>query len=159
MTKTHEADWYFIIPATLIWMVGLIVIGLDFSQQLKTGYHFTLTNFTGLICMVTGVSIRLAARKALHGQFSYALRVLEKHELVKDGIYQHIRHPAYAGDLLFHFGLPLLFSSLAGLLVMLLLIPCFIYRMRLEERILSERFGETYREYMRHSKRLIPFIY
>jgi protein-S-isoprenylcysteine O-methyltransferase Ste14 len=42
---------------------------------------------------------------------------------------------------------------------MLLLIPCYLYRIKIEEDMLIARFGETYREYMRHTKRLIPRIF
>jgi protein-S-isoprenylcysteine O-methyltransferase Ste14 len=32
------------------------------------------------------------------------------------------------------------------------------YRIQVEERILQERLGKRYREYMRRTKRLIPFV-
>jgi hypothetical protein len=38
--------------------------------------------------MAVGVGIRLAARKALGPHFSYALRTLPGHRLVRSGIYQ-----------------------------------------------------------------------
>ncbi|MBM4429218.1 MAG: isoprenylcysteine carboxylmethyltransferase family protein [Chloroflexi bacterium] len=159
MFKTHRADWYFIIPASLVWMAALTVTATDFWRQWRTGCHFGLLNLLGLSLMVGGVAVRLVARRALRGQFSSALRILDNHELVRGGIYRHIRHPGYAGDLLFHFALTMLLSSLRGFLVMLLLIPCFVYRMGLEEGMLLDRFGEEYRQYMARTKRLIPFIY
>jgi protein-S-isoprenylcysteine O-methyltransferase Ste14 len=35
----------------------------------------------------------------------------------------------------------------------------FWWRMRIEEAALLETFGERYRDYMRRTRRLIPFIY
>jgi protein-S-isoprenylcysteine O-methyltransferase Ste14 len=159
MLKTSKADWYFIIPASLIWVVALALTAVDFVRHRKAGYHFGFVNAMGLGLMVAGVAVRLAARKALRRQFSYALRILDDHKLVQSGIYRYVRHPAYAGDLMFHFGVPLLFSSSAGFLVMQLLIPCFVYRMGLEENMLIEAFGHEYGEYIAHSKRLIPYLY
>lgn len=159
MFKTKKADWYFIIPASLVWISALIVTAWDFVELQEAVYHFGFASLIGLIFMVTGVSIRMVARKTLGKHFSYALRTLEAHELVRDGIYERVRHPAYSGDLLFHFGTPLLFSSWYGFLLMLLLIPCILYRIRIEESMLVERFGDEYRKYRQTSKKLIPYLY
>ncbi len=159
MFKTKTADWYFIIPAILVWTAALIVTAWDFAALQKAVYRFGWASLAGLVFMVTGVGIRVVSRKALGRQFSYALRTLEKHELVRHGIYEHVRHPAYTGDLLFHFGTPLLFSSFYGFFVMLLLIPCILYRIGIEEDMLVERFGDEYRDYRQTSKKLVPYLY
>jgi protein-S-isoprenylcysteine O-methyltransferase Ste14 len=38
-------------------------------------------------------------------------------------------------------------------------VPYLSHRIKLEERMLIEHFGAEYTEYMKRSKRLIPFIY
>ncbi len=47
----------------------------------------------------------------------------------------------------------------AGLLVMM---GCALiglsYRIQVEERVLQEHLGQRYQEYMRRTKRLIPFV-
>jgi len=91
--------------------------------------------------------------------FSAGLRISEYHKLVTQGIYRHVRHPAYLGVLLVWLGVPLLFSSLYGFLAMLLLIPCYLYRIRIEEKMVIEKFGKEYLEYMKRTKKLIPYIY
>ncbi len=159
MFKTKTADWFFIIPAILVWLTALMVTAWDFWGFKKAVYHFGWASLIGLFFMVTGVGIRVIARKSLGRQFSYALRTLQEHELVTHGIYEHVRHPAYSGDLLFHFGTPLLFSSVYGFLVMLLLIPCILYRIRIEESMLVERFGDGYRKYKQATKKLVPYLY
>jgi protein-S-isoprenylcysteine O-methyltransferase Ste14 len=32
------------------------------------------------------------------------------------------------------------------------------YRIQVEEHVLKEQLGQRYQEYMRHTKRLIPFV-
>jgi protein-S-isoprenylcysteine O-methyltransferase Ste14 len=157
--KTIRADWLFIVPASLVWVTALFMTGWDFMQMQGAAYDFGLVNLIGVILIVLGVIIRRRVREALGRCFSYGLRTSEGHELVTSGIYGHIRHPAYAGNLLIWSGLPLVFSSLLGFLVMLLLVPPFLYRMRIEENMLLKRFGNRYLEYMKRSKRLIPRIY
>ena len=159
MFKTKKADWYFIVPATLVWVSALIVTTWDFLQVQQATYRFNFINFVGLGFMLLGIAIRLCAKKTLGRYFSAGLRTLERHELVKHGIYKHVRHPAYTGNFLFWFGTPLLFSSWYGFLIMLLLIPCFLYRIKAEESMLIEKFGDEYLEYMRSTKKLLPYLY
>ena len=35
----------------------------------------------------------------------------------------------------------------------------FIYRINIEEKALRDQFGKNYSDYMKKTKRLIPFIY
>jgi protein-S-isoprenylcysteine O-methyltransferase Ste14 len=50
-------------------------------------------------------------------------------------------------------------SSPLGFVVMFLLVPYLVHRITLEEKMLVEHFGSEYQEYMKTSKRLIPFLY
>jgi protein-S-isoprenylcysteine O-methyltransferase Ste14 len=159
MFNTLKADWYFIIPATLIWLAALIVTAWDFIYLQEAAFHLEFIKLIGVSLILIGLALRMAARKALGHHFSYALRIIDQHELVTTGIYTYIRHPAYSGDLLFHYGVTLLFSSLYGFMIMLLLIPCFLYRIRVEENMLSEQFGQEYLEYMQTTKKLLPYLY
>ena len=159
MFNTLKADWYFIIPATLLWLAALIVTAWDFIYLQKSVFRFEFIKLIGVSLILIGLALRAAARKALSHHFSYALRIIDQHELVTTGIYRYIRHPAYSGDLLFHYGVTLLFSSLYGFMIMLLLIPCFLYRIRVEENMLIEQFGQEYLEYMQTTKKLLPYLY
>ena len=159
MFETKRADWYFIVPASLVWLSALIVTAWDFVRIQQEPYRFEFLNLVGLSSMLIGLAIRLWARKTLGRYFSASLRTLDAHKLVKDGIYRHVRHPAYTGNFLFWFGTPLLFSSWYGFLIMLLLIPCFLYRIKIEESMLIEKFGSEYLEYAKRSKKLLPYIY
>jgi protein-S-isoprenylcysteine O-methyltransferase Ste14 len=113
----------------------------------------------GLGMILLGTVIRFVAIATLRKNFSGRLRIREDHTLVKSGIYQWVRHPAYLGALLLFLGIPVMASSVLGFLVMLLLVPYLLHRIKLEERMLIGRFGFEYEEYMRRSKRLIPFVY
>ena len=56
-------------------------------------------------------------------------------------------------------GVPVYVSSLYGLLTMSVLIPIFLNRIRMEERMLTEEFGDAHRTYKETTSKLIPFIY
>lgn len=80
--------------------------------------------------------------------------------MVQSGPYRLIRHPSYLGGLISMLGLGLALGSWAAVaLVVGLPLAGYLYRMQVEEQALVEGIGEPYREYMRHTKRLIPFVY
>ncbi len=93
--------------------------------------------------------------------FVFADVTIEKdHELVERGPFRMVRHPSYTGVLLAFVGLGLSLGNWAALLVILLPIgAAFIHRMNVEENALSAALGSQYTDYMRRTKRLVPFVY
>jgi protein-S-isoprenylcysteine O-methyltransferase Ste14 len=87
------------------------------------------------------------------------LVIREDHQLITHGIYRFTRHPVYLGVIIALIGVPVFTSSLYGLLTMSVLIPIFLNRIRMEERLLSEEFGDAHRRYKETTSKLIPFIY
>ena len=65
----------------------------------------------------------------------------------------------YLGVLLVVRGVPVVVSSLTGLLILSVLIPVFLVWIRIEERLLIEAFGGAYRAYREKTRKLLPFIY
>lgn len=143
----------------IVFFSALIVALWDFFQNQSMAFHPSLVNLAGLCLSVIGVYMRLVAVRTLGKQFTAELKIMQNHELIKRGIYQYIRHPAYLGTSILGIGISLIFSSLYSFLLMLALFPCYLYRIHYEENMLLERFGNEYREYMKKTKKIIPFIY
>jgi protein-S-isoprenylcysteine O-methyltransferase Ste14 len=81
------------------------------------------------------------------------------HHLVRSGIYRFLRHPSYTGLLVAHFGLGLSFASWVS--VAMSTIPfdvAAVYRIRVEEAVLRETFGDEYNDYARSTRRLFPWV-
>jgi len=117
-------------------------------------------SFGGVGVVALGIALFVWARCALGKVYSGHVSVKTGQALVQNGPYRFIRHPAYAGYLLMALGIGLGYSSLAGLAAILaLLLPGLIYRMGVEEKLLTGHFGETYRQYIHKTKRLIPGIW
>jgi protein-S-isoprenylcysteine O-methyltransferase Ste14 len=159
MFKIEKADWYFIVPATTIWVLSLVVTAWDFLQLQGMVYHFGIVSVVGLVLFVAGVSLRAVGRRTLAKSYSYVLRASQKKVLVKHGVYRLIRHPIYLAAILYTAGTPLIFSSAYGFLVILGFIPCILYRIEVEEKMLIQEFGNEYLEYRKHTKKLIPHVY
>ncbi|MGI9531054.1 methyltransferase family protein [Lutimonas sp.] len=93
------------------------------------------------------------------GNFNIQPEVKTDATLTKNGPYKLIRNPMYSGLLIF-FGASL-FSSfdLIEMLVFIMLVVIFLLKINLEEKFLSEKFGESYRMYKEKTFRLLPYVY
>ena len=143
--------------ANAIEPVGM-VLGFINIGRIQT--HNNLIAAFGLALLCAGIIIRWTAIYTLGKYFTGTVLIKEDHQLIRSGLYKHLRHPAYTGALLAHLGLGLSFSNWFSL--GLSSIPFFIaalYRMHHEERALREVFGEAYIGYSRGTKRLIPKLY
>lgn len=165
MSKVRKTikDWTFL-PFLVTVSTGFIVAILDFIflQNLK----FQLFALAGLFMLLIGGYLRNKARLELKKKAGFGslaatgkLQVLESHQLVKNGLYKHLRHPIYLGETIRNFGLVLIFSSIYGTLFIVVATIFLLLRIRIEEQMLIEAFGEEYKKYQEKTKRIIPFIY
>jgi protein-S-isoprenylcysteine O-methyltransferase Ste14 len=116
--------------------------------------------YGGVGLVTFGIVLFTWARRTLGAGYSGHVSVKSGQTLVQSGPYRFIRHPAYAAYLLMALGISLGYASLAGLIsVLALLLPGLLYRMNLEENLLSGHFGEMYCQYVNTTKRLIPGIW
>jgi len=109
--------------------------------------------YPGIFLMLLGVFLRQWAIAVLGRFFSLTVRVAEDHRVIDKGPYRLVRHPSYSGVLITFIG------SLGALLVLLsVFVVSYGYRMRVEEKALLAELGEDYSNYMKRTKRLIPYI-
>jgi len=114
----------------------------------------------GLALIIISVALRLWTRSSIKKYYSGHVQVTAEQRLVQSGPYRYIRHPGYAGYLFMALGICLGYSSLIGLAAIpIFMLPGFVYRMNLEERLLAESFGDDYRAYVRGTKRIFPGIW
>jgi protein-S-isoprenylcysteine O-methyltransferase Ste14 len=115
--------------------------------------------YFGLFLFFAGSILRLAAVFVLGRRFSGLVAIQKDHELKTDGLYRYIRHPSYAGLIVSMIGYALIFRSVMGLLLNILLFLFLISRINDEERFLEAHFGDEYRNYRLRTKRLVPYVY
>ena len=79
-------------------------------------------------------------------------------ELIDTGIFKYVRHPLYSSLLFLTWGI-FLKNTMAGLSFVAMLSTVFLYiTVIFDEKECIKHFGYKYREYMKRSKRFIPFI-
>ena len=119
-----------------------------------------LIHYLGLTLIVLGLIIRWIAILKLKSMFTVDVSIQQDHKIVKSGLYKTIRHPSYLGSLLSFLGLGIALVNWISLI--LIILPIFIafnYRMKIEETVLNEEFGEEYLNYSKDTYRLFPKIY
>jgi len=147
------------------WAVLPGFLAVFFAPPLEFMYlpllpHTLWWQVAGLALLGLAVALRIWARAHIRDIYSGHVEVQVEHRLVQSGPYRSIRHPGYAGFLLMTLGLAIGYSSLIGLAAIpVLLLPGLAYRMKVEEHLLTEQFGEDYRTYIRTSNKLIPGIW
>ena len=166
----REDILYFALPAILVFSAGLVVSARDGSVDLwvdiwdlvrhpRSLFLFSILNIVGLALFIVGLTTALVAVVTLRWSYSSTLVIREDHQLITHGIYRFTRHPVYLGVIIAIIGVPVYASSLYGLLAMSALIPILLNRIRIEERMLTDEFGDAYRTYKESTSKLIPFIY
>ncbi|MBK8418404.1 isoprenylcysteine carboxylmethyltransferase family protein [Candidatus Villigracilis saccharophilus] len=157
--KEEQNDWSF-------WLIVIGMISVFYLPPLE--YIFlpaalpcmVWMQATGLTFIILGSVLFIWARRMLGKFYSGHVSVIEGQLLMQSGPYRFIRHPAYAGYLLMSLGLALGYSSLAGLAATLfLLLPSVIYRIRIEDKMLAEYFGNEFKAYAARVARLIPGLW
>jgi protein-S-isoprenylcysteine O-methyltransferase Ste14 len=114
----------------------------------------------GLAIILSGMLLRFISVLTLGRFFTVDVTIRQDHKIIKKGVYMYIRHPSYTGSVLSFIGFGLSLNNWVSLLVVNIpIIAAFLYRIRIEEKLLTEQFGTEYSEYMKVTYRLFPWIY
>jgi protein-S-isoprenylcysteine O-methyltransferase Ste14 len=119
-----------------------------------------LVFFLGIALILLGTALRLWSMLTLGRFFTPNVMVRTDQQVVERGPYRFVRHPSYSGALLIMLGLGLTLTNWASLVVILLFsLVGLMYRVWVEERVLSAELGRPYTEYMQRTRRFIPFVF
>jgi protein-S-isoprenylcysteine O-methyltransferase Ste14 len=115
--------------------------------------------YPGIILIVIGVIVRQWAMFILGRFFILAISAQKDQKVVDHGPYRFIRHPSYLGMSLTVIGIGIALRSWGGILVILVIYGLALgYRVYVEEKFLALELGDDYIQYMKKTKRLIPFV-
>ena len=117
--------------------------------------------FASLVPLALGVrSLRTRGQPAEERAGDPSLLAFEKTTaLVTTGIYAYIRHPLYSSLLLLAWGIFFKAPALSGGLLTLVATTFLIATARADEQECIRFFGADYQEYMKRTKRFVPFLF
>ena len=137
----------------------LTLFGYWFAFDLIPAFHQQpFLQMLGAGLVVVGYFNLNRAFNHLGNNYSPLFDAYQPDSLVTNGAYRRIRHPIYLFNLLVSFGLVI---SSGSLLVLLFALTGLVFVMKaiyLEEAYLLHHFSE-YREYVKHTWKLIPYIF
>lgn len=150
----------------MVWLMffSLAVPGLIwlFTPWLSFG-QFYLPNSIRVLGFVVGAYamwLFFYVHKTLGDNWSPVLEIRKEHALIISGPYKWVRHPMYSDMMLWLVSFVLITSNwfyaitiTTGLSILL------IIRIPDEEKLMLDQFGEQYKIYMKHTRRLIPLVY
>jgi len=126
---------------------------LDFADYQLPGWAGRL----GVALTIAALFVFWRAHADLGINWSPTLEIREKHELITRGIYSVIRHPMYASQWLLSLATPLLLQNwIAGWFNLIVFIFFYTFRVRAEEQLMLEQFGDQYRSYMQKVGGVFP---
>ena len=107
---------------------------------------------------IPGAFLIFGALFQLRGQITPMPEPLPHGKLIQNGVYAYIRHPIYSGILISAIGRISFDQNFYSILGFAILSMALYFKVNLEESFLLRRFPD-YRDYMRRTKSLIPFIF
>jgi len=108
---------------------------------------------------IGSVWILTAAIITLGKQWSFAARLVDEHRLVTEGPYRLVRHPIYTAMFGMLMATGLAISRPLWLLpAIVVFLAGTIVRVRSEEMLLREAFGQQFETYARRVPAIIPFL-
>lgn len=157
------------ISTTETLLLGLLLVG---NLILPSIYSFTnwldFANYSlpdwlgwlGVVLMACALFIFWRSHVDLKSNWSPSLEIRSDHTLITNGIYRSIRHPMYASQWVWVFAQLLLLQNwLAGPIGLLVFAPFYFLRVRAEEQLMLDTFGDPYQEYMTQTGGVIPKLF
>jgi len=143
----------------VVWTAWLVLMALDAVRFRWSHVPLWLQVVGAILILLCMYLAQLTMRENSFAAPVVKIQSERGHHVVSSGIYAHIRHPMYAGALLFFVGTPLLLGSWYGLAAAPVMAATLVVRTLFEERMLMAELP-GYREYVARVRyRLIPGIW
>jgi protein-S-isoprenylcysteine O-methyltransferase Ste14 len=137
----------------------VITAGLDYRFGWSPSFPIAL-NILGLVFLVVGfVLVFLAMRE--NKFFSSVVRIQKErdHQVISSGPYRFVRHPGYAGAIIYLLALPFIITSWWALIPSIVTIVITVIRTSLEDNLLTKELPD-YAGYTKQVRyRLLPRVW
>jgi protein-S-isoprenylcysteine O-methyltransferase len=116
--------------------------------------------WTGILVLVVGTGLRLWSMRTLGRFHTRTLQIQADQVIIEAGPYRLLRHPSYLGGDVALLGVGLTTGAWPSALLMVLpLVAAHVWRIRIEETMMSARFDTQWAAYTKRTWRMIPFVW
>lgn len=153
--KRTRGSVQLLVGAAAAWAALRLVPGSDWD---RLSIHASWIRWPGLALLVAATIFTIWSRLSLGTMWSSYVVAREGHELRTDGPYGIVRHPIYAGILCMLLGSAMLDGFGLWTLALIGGGALVLFRVRAEERLMSDVFPDDYERYRRRVPALIPLM-
>jgi protein-S-isoprenylcysteine O-methyltransferase Ste14 len=151
--KVRDATFYGITFPAMAGMYGALF------EALRQTHNFPVALFgSGVTVLIGGILLRIFALLQIGRGFSTKVERSDNQQLRTTGIYGTLRHPLYCATLLQVLGTGIMLHSSVAFVFLPLCLAGVLFRINKEERFMTSEFPE-YRDYMKKTWRLVPWLY
>jgi protein-S-isoprenylcysteine O-methyltransferase Ste14 len=136
----------------------ILFLGIWISDSFFFHYSTFLNQYVPLFIRIPLAVILLALGGYLAGRGLSVVfgEVRDTPGVIRKSVFNIVRHPIYLGELLLYLGLLMISISILASLVCLAAFLFLHFISRHEEKLLLERFGKEYQQYMKEVPMWIP---
>jgi protein-S-isoprenylcysteine O-methyltransferase Ste14 len=140
--------------------VGMIVPIIYVFSSVLDFANYSLPNWlgwAGIVIFALAIWLLWRSHHDLGRHWTVTVALRDDHELITSGVYRYIRHPMYSAHLIWAIAqIMILHNWIAGYSFLIVQIPFYLIRIKNEEAMMIEQFGDAYKTYMEETDRLIP---
>jgi len=155
----ERSDKFFMILLMFVWVAWFVFMPIDAVRLRLSHLPLAVQVIGALLIVLATYAFYLTFRE---NSFAAPVVKIQKERgqtVVTTGPYRYVRHPMYAGGILFFFGTPMLLGSGYGLALTPLMLALLVIRIPIEERALREKL-DGYADYAARVRyRLIPGVW
>jgi protein-S-isoprenylcysteine O-methyltransferase Ste14 len=156
--KTDRGSMTFIMLAGWLGMMGAFAVAGVRAFVITRGEMAWFV--AGLLLLVSGSLLRRHCWRMLGKHFTGDVKASADQPVIQQGVYRWVRHPSYTGGMMMYLGIGLALTNwLSALIIATAGGAAYLYRVRVEEQALQANLGDRYQEYMRRTKRFVPFVF
>jgi len=149
--KHFEFVYRYLQLSTIITIILSRVVHIDWGTVFRTNY----SGISGIVIAIIGIAVFVAAKVRLGANYSPCFDSYVPQDIVRDGIYRHIRHPIYTANIIFLIGVFIATGHILAAVNIVLLTYYYWRSAQKEEAALAREFA-TYRSYQKHSSMFFP---
>jgi len=131
-----------------VWILDSFVLG--FSTFLAESVPWFVRLSVGVILLIFTFLLERSGLKTVFG------KPQDTPHVITSGAFSVVRHPIYLGAILGYAVMICLTLSIASAALLVIIVAFYCYISRYEEKLLTKRFGDEYREYMKKVPMLFP---
>ncbi len=144
-----------VLPPTYLLISIILIVALHFLIPIIKFISFPY-NLLGAIPIILGLIISILGENSFKKHETTVKPFEESNTLITNGVYKISRHPMYLGFALVLIGIAIFLGSLIPyIIIVAFIVSVDIIFIKVEEKMLIEKFGEDYEKYKSKVRRWI----